>query len=51
VTLGIQAKEFILGFITPENLVCHGPLGAFLANSLAWRPALGIVLGFQTSSI
>ena len=30
-TLVIQAKELILGFIRPENLVCHGlsPLGAF----------------------
>ena len=29
--LGIQAKEFNLGFIRPENLVSHGlsPLGAF----------------------
>ena len=26
VTLGIQAKEFDLGFITPENLVFHGGL-------------------------
>ena len=24
VTLGIQAKEFNLGFIIPENLVSHG---------------------------
>ena len=32
VTLGIQAKEFNLGFIRPEHLVSHGlsPLGAFL---------------------
>ena len=31
VTLGIQAKEFNLGFIRPENLVSHGqsPSGAF----------------------
>jgi hypothetical protein len=30
-TLGIQAKEFNLGFIRAENLVSHGqsPLGAF----------------------
>ena len=24
VQLGIQVKEFNLGFIRPENLVCHG---------------------------
>ena len=24
VTLGIQAKEFNLGFIRPQNLVSHG---------------------------
>ena len=31
VTLGIQAKEFNLGFISPENLISDGlsPLGAF----------------------
>jgi hypothetical protein len=31
VMLGIQAKEFNLGFIRSENLVSHGqsPLGAF----------------------
>ena len=36
VTLGIQAKEFNLGFIRPENLVSHGLRGlfmCFLANS------------------
>ena len=35
VTLGIQAKEFNLGFIRPENLISHG-LRVFrflLANS------------------
>jgi hypothetical protein len=31
VTLGIQAKEFNLGFIRPENLVSHG-LGTFWQN-------------------
>ena len=31
VTLGIQAKEFDLGFIGSENLLSHGqsPLGSF----------------------
>ena len=31
VTLGIQAKEFNLGFIRPDNLLSHdqSPLGAF----------------------
>ena len=35
VTLGIQAKEFNLGFIRPENLVSHGlrVLKFILANS------------------
>ena len=31
VMLGIQAKEFNLGFIRPENLVSHG-LGNFWQN-------------------
>ena len=34
VTLGIQAKEFNLGFIRPENLVSHGQsFRCLLANS------------------
>jgi hypothetical protein len=35
VTFGIQAKEFSLGFIRPENLVSHGLrfFRCLLANS------------------
>ena len=29
-TLRIEVKQFILGFIRPEYLVFHSPLGAFL---------------------
>ena len=35
VTLGIQAKDFDLGFIKPENLVSHG----LRVLSLTERPA------------
>jgi hypothetical protein len=31
--LGIQAKEFNLGFIRPENLVSHGLRVLLLENS------------------
>jgi hypothetical protein len=42
VTIGIQAKECNLGFITPENLVSHGqsPLGAF------WQIPSGLSCAF-----
>ena len=42
VTLGIQAKEFNLGFIRPENFVSHGlnPLGAF------WQTSSGLSCAF-----
>ena len=41
VTLAIQAKEFNLGFIRPENLVSHGQsLGAF------WQTPSGLSCAF-----
>ena len=40
--LGIQAKEFNLGFIKPDNLVSHGqsPLGAY------WQTPSGLSCAF-----
>ena len=42
VTIGIQAKEFNLGFIRPENLVSHG-----LSLSVAfWQTPSGLSCAF-----
>jgi hypothetical protein len=46
VTIGIQAEEFNLGFVRPENLVSHGqsPLGAF------WQTPSGLTCILLRSS-
>ena len=46
-TLGIQAKEFHLGFIRAENLVSHGlsPLGVF------WLTPSGLSCAFSVWSL
>ena len=52
-TLGIQAKEFNLGFIRPEALVSHGqsPLGAFFANSKRAVMCLLLRSGFRLATL
>ena len=49
VTLGIQAKEFNLGFIRPENLVSHGQrvFGCLLVNSKRADMSLLLRSGFH----
>jgi hypothetical protein len=50
VTLGIQAKEFNLGFIRPENVVSHG-LKSILANTKRAVMCLLLRSGFRLATL